>query len=388
MADDAIDKERLRRWRLVLGEPADEPLEAELGQSDGRMDTALAALYEGDRDGTLAKSSPKVARWLGDIRDYFPASVVRVLQQDAIDRLGLSQLLLEPELLEAVEPDVHLVSTLVSLGRVLPARSRETAREVVRKVVQEVEQRLREKLVQRVRGAISRSTRTQRPRPADLDWHGTIRKNLARWDQTARRLIADKLVGHGRKQGSLRDVILCVDQSGSMAASVVYAGIFGAVLASIPALSTRFVVFDTAVVDLTDELQDPVELLFGTQLGGGTDIARALTYCAQLVERPARTTLVLVSDLSENGDAAAMVRRAAALVKSGVTVVCLLALNDQGAPSYSDKNAEALAALGIASFACTPDQFPDLIAAALQGQNLGTWAGREGIVAARPPANG
>jgi Mg-chelatase subunit ChlD len=377
------DDKRLRRWRLVLGEPASEPL-GSLSGSDAQMDGALEALYGGEKTkGSLGASSPRVARWLGDIREFFPSPVVRVMQQDALDRLGLQQMLLEPELLQTVEADVHLVATLLSLGRVLPARTRETARQVVRKVVEELERKLRNPLTQAVRGALQRSTRSRKPRVPEIDWHRTIRKNLSRYQPEKKTLIAEQLVGFGRRQESLRDVILCVDQSGSMASSVVYAGIFGAVLASLRALSTRMIVFDTAVVDLTYELQDPVELLFGTQLGGGTDIERALAYCEQIVARPSQTVLVLVTDLYEGGDEKKMLQRLARLVHSGVEVVCLLALSDKGAPSYDSGNAEKLAALGVPSFACTPELFPDLMAAALMRQDLSRWAARNDITTAR-----
>ena len=209
----------------------------------------------------------------------------------------------------------------------------------------------------------------------------TIRANLRHYDQTRRTVIPERLVGLGRRRSALRDVVLCVDQSGSMASSVVYAGVFGAVLASLPALNTRMVVFDTSVVDLTEELSDPVELLFGTQLGGGTDINRALAYCQQLVTRPAQTILVLITDLYEGGDADQMVKRAGALVRSGVTAVCLLALSDQGAPAFDHRHAAALAGLGVATFACTPDLFPDLMAAAIHGRDLTAWAGAHEISA-------
>ena len=379
----ADDPERLRRWRLVLGEPADAALGATLAGHDEAMDRALSSLYEKERGADLSRSSPSVARWLGDIRDYFPTSVVRVMQKDAMERLGLRQMLLEPELLASVEADVHLVATLVSLGRVIPQKTRETARAVVRKVVADVERRLRERLVQSVRGAVARATRTHRPRPADIDFDRTIRANLRHYDALRRTVIAERLVGRGRRRTSLADVVLCVDQSGSMAPSVVYSSIFAAVLASIRAVSTRLVVFDTSIVDLTDALRDPVDVLFGTQLGGGTDIGRALAYCQQLVTRPSKTVLVLVTDLYEGGDNAAMIRRAGALVESGVQVVCLLALSDQGAPSFDAKNAAALAGLGIPCFACTPDLFPDLMASALQRRDLGAWAARHDLVATR-----
>jgi hypothetical protein len=199
---------------------------------------------------------------------------------------------------------------------------------------------------------------------------------------TKKTIIPERLIGFGHRRPALRDVVLCVDQSSSMAPSVVYAGIFGAVLASLRALRTRMVVFDTAVVDLTDDLKDPVDLLLGTQLGGGTDIARALAYCKQIVERPPQTILILITDLYEGGDAAAMLRRAAALVAAGVQLICLLALSDQGAPAHHSGHAAALTELGVPCFACTPDLFPRLMAAAIGKQDLGMWAARNGVVTA------
>jgi Mg-chelatase subunit ChlD len=376
------DQERLRRWRLILGQNANDAC-GNLSGDDLQMDRTLAALYNSERSAGLGSSSPNVNRWLGDVRKYFPKSTVRVVQKDALERLGLKQLLMEPELLEGLEPDVHLVATLLSLGRVIPANTRETARQVVRKVVEEVERRLANPLVHAIRGSLNRASRTNRPRSNEIDWHRTIRKNLRNYLPEQRTIVAERLVGWGRKRASLRDVILCVDQSGSMATSVVYSGIFGAVMATIRAISTRMVVFDTAVVDLTEDLKDPIDLLFGTQVGGGTDINRALAYCQTLVTRPGKTIVVLITDLCEGGNAAEMLGRVAQLVAGGVQVVCLLALNDEGAPCFDERHAAALANLGVPAFACSPDQFPDLMAAALQRQDLALWAARRGIVTER-----
>jgi Mg-chelatase subunit ChlD len=375
--------DRLERWRLILGQPAESELGVSLSPESLAIDRTLEALYDSERKGGLGGSSPNVARWLGDIRTYFPSSVVKVMQQDALERLNLRQMLLEPELLEQVDPDVHLVASLVSLSSVIPARTRETARRVVRQVVDELERRLRSPMHQAVRGALQRTQRTQRPRPNEIDWDRTIRRNLRHYSAEHRTIIAERVVGFARRRSALRDIVLCVDQSGSMAASVVYSSIFGAVLASLRSVSTRFVLFDTAVVDLTDQLRDPVDLLFGTQLGGGTDIHRALTYCQQVITRPAQTILVLITDLYEGGDAQEMLARAAELKQSGVNVVCLLALNDQGAPAYDHHHAQAFTSLGIPSFACTPDLFPELMAAAIQRQDLALWAARHDIFAGR-----
>jgi len=391
----AIDeKERLRRWRLVLGKDAEETLTSDgiesgisLRGQDSGIDSVLEALYgdgdKGGRSGGLGRSSPNVTRWLGDIRTYFPTAAVQVMQKDALERLNLVQMLLEPEMLESVEPDVHLVANLMSLSRVIPEKTKDTARQVVRKVVDELERKLANGLIQAVRGSLNRATRTYRPRPNEINWDRTIRANLKNYLPDKGTIIAEKLVGHGHKRSSLRDIVLCVDQSGSMATSVVYAGIFGAVLASMRAVSTRMVVFDTSVVDLTDDLQDPVDLLFGVQLGGGTDINRALAYCQQVISRPAQTILVLITDLYEGGDAQEMLRRAAELKAGGVQVICLLALSDQGTPSFDQRNAAQLAGMNIPSFACTPELFPDLMAAAISRQDLATWAAKNDIVAVR-----
>jgi Mg-chelatase subunit ChlD len=383
-----MSDERLRRWRLLLGPDAGQL--TGLGEDDTKRDGALTALYgggegDGKRGAGLGASSPKLHRWLGDVRTYFPTSVVQVMQRDAVERLGLTKLLLEPELLSSVEPDVHLVGTLVSLSHAIPARTRETARAVVRKVVEEIERKLADRLMAAVNGAIDRSRRTRRPRMSDVDWPTTIKANLKHYQPDQRTLVVESLIGAHRRTRSaaLRDVILLVDQSGSMAESVVYSAVFGATLASLKAVSTRLVVFDTEVIDLTETLDDPVDLLFSTQLGGGTDINRAVAYAQQHVRRPADTVLVLISDLYEGGVSAELQRRVRELVASGVMVVVLLALSDSGTPAYDHELAARLSALGAPSFACTPDAFPDLLATALRREDVAAWAEQEGMAVGR-----
>jgi Mg-chelatase subunit ChlD len=371
-----------RRWRLLLGEPAEESLAVDLSPSEVGMDRALAALYdpdgeEGDgnrRAAGLGSSAPRVTRWLGDIRTYFPTGVVQVMQRDAIDRLQLTSMLLEPELLDSLTPDVHLVGTLVSLAKVMPESTRATARQVVATVVAEIEQRVSNRTRSAVTGAVNRASRTRRPKHRDIDWNATIGRNLKNYLPEQRTVVPEHLVGYGRHSRVVaKEVVVAVDQSGSMAESLVYAAVFGATLASMPAVRTSLVAFDTEVVDLTERLSDPVEVLFGCQLGGGTDINRAIAYCAELVTRPTETLLVLISDLYEGGIAGEMLARVAELVSQGVTVVALLALSDSGSPSYDHDHAAALAELGVSAFACTPDHFPDLLAVALGGGDIARW---------------
>jgi Mg-chelatase subunit ChlD len=373
------ERERLRRWQLAVG------MEDEGGQNvfsagDQRLSQALGALYDTDpkgRKGGLGTSAPRVARWLGDIREFFPANVVQVIQKDAFERLNLKALLMEPEFLETLEPDVHLVADLMSLRSAIPEKTKDAARQVVAKVVADLMRRLQHRTVETLRGALNRQKRTRRPRHADIDWPRTIGANLRHYQADHRTIVPETLIGFARRSNRRADVdhvVLCVDQSGSMAASVIYASIFAAVMASLPAVRTTLVCFDTAIVDLTEMLADPVDVLFGVQLGGGTDINAALAYCEGKIDQPAKSHLILISDLYEGGNARDMLARVAQMKQAGVNVIVLLALSDQGQPSYDANHAALIAAMDCPVFACTPDQFPDLMAAALSRQDIGQWA--------------
>jgi Mg-chelatase subunit ChlD len=362
--------ERMRRWRLVLGRAAEHGESKFLVDEDQRMDRALEALYDSDRAGGLGSSSPNVSRWLGDIRRFFPTPAVQLLQKDALERIGLQRMLLEPELLETIEPSAELVGVLLTLKKLLPDRTRETARMVVRRVVEAIEKQLRLPLEQAVKGVLRRGAPNRRPRHREIDWSRTIRANLRYYQPDYQSIIPVHLFGYQRSRARLRHILLCIDQSGSMAGSVVYAGVLACVLASLPGLRTDLIAFDTNVVDLSKELSDPVDLLFATQLGGGTRIAPALAYARQLIAQPSDALVFLLSDLYEGEDPEEALRQAGAIQAAGARCIVLLALDDQGAPTFNHELAYQLAALGIPAFACTPDQFPPLLAAAIHGDDF------------------
>ena len=384
------DLKHKQRWRLILGDGETDEIHRdgegfdidgegareaniELEDSQKALDLAMNELYGGQRDGNLANSVPNVTRWLGDIRTYFPTSIARILQQDAIDRLELHHLLLEPEMLSAVEPDVRWIADLLRANQMMPHTTKDTARQVVGEVVAALARQLIHPTTVAIRTARSRSRHNRHPRHREIDWPRTIRANLKHYQPDYRTIIPATRIGYAPSTSSLPEIVICLDRSGSMATSVVYGSIFAAVLASIESLKTYLVGFDTSVVDFTDRLQDPIEVLFGMQLGGGTDIDLALAYCQGLIRTPQDTILVLISDLYEGGHSDSMRRRVAQLIEMGVKLVVLLALNDEGAPDFDRHNAQHLSDLGIPVFACTPDRFPDLMAAALQGKDLARW---------------
>ncbi|MCB9282877.1 MAG: VWA domain-containing protein [Lewinellaceae bacterium] len=373
--------DQIQKWRLILGQEADPGETVTLEGDTAQMDNALEGLYQSDREGGLGDSSPKLHRWLGDIRKYFPAPVVQILQRDAWERLGIDRMLLEPELLESLEPDISLVGTLLTLKGAIPAKTRETARLVVQKLVHQLEELLRLPLEQSVRGAMTRSIRTRRPKGKEIDWHQTIRANLKHYQPDKKGMVLETLIGQGRRSRSLKELILLVDQSASMTASIIYAGILGSILASLRSLKTSFIVFDTQVADLSGLLDDPVELLFSTQMGGGTDIQKALAYAEKLVDRPRDTTLVVISDLYEGANVQDTLRKYHQLLQAGVQIINILALDDEGAPDYDKKLAQLLSNMGIPSFACSPEQFPRLMGALLSGTEIQAWMQAEGVIA-------
>jgi len=386
--------DRVQRFRLILGKTAEESLSAMSGRGgksllSGEMcelDEALEQIYgieeerpeeRGGRSAGLGRSAPRLAKWLGDIRSYFPRDVVAVIQQDAIEKKGLTQLLFEPETLGQVTPSIELVGTLMSLKGMIPDKTKETARMVVRAVVEELIKKLESDIVSAVRGALDRSRHSPLQSLPNLDWKRTIGSNLKNYVAERKTVIPDRFFFWSRQLRRKEwNVIVCMDQSGSMAESVVYGAVMGAILASMPSLETHVIVFDTEVVDLTAQCSDPVDLLFGVQLGGGTDIHRALKYCQTLVHDPGKTLLVLITDLFEGGSEEGVVRRMEELTQSGVRAVTMLALSDSGVPSYSESLAKKLRALGVPCFGCTPAILPELLSGAIRGANLEQLAAR------------
>jgi VWA domain containing CoxE-like protein len=380
------DLEQLRRWRLILGKDAQQAIDGmggcALAAGDAEMDAALAAIYDEvpeDDDGSakqrsagLGASAPRLAKWLGDIRTYFKEDVVSVIQSDAIERKGLTQLLFEPETLKSVQPNIQLVGTLMSLKGRIPERTKETARMVVAAVVEEVKKKLEQRLRQAILGALNRKEHSPLPSASAIDWKWTIGRNLKNYHPSLGTIVPERVYFYSRAQKSNAwTVIVDMDQSGSMADSVVYGAVCGSIFASLPALDTHVVAFDTEVVDLTEKCgTDPVDMIFGVQLGGGTDINKSVAYCERFIQDPRKTLFILITDLFEGGNEAQLVRRMGEMRASGVKAICLLALSDAGAPSYDEGLARKLAALGIPCFACTPARLPDLIEGALRGADL------------------
>jgi hypothetical protein len=392
---DTLNPEQMRRWRLILGEEVENAFSAmggaPLDERGSVMDQALAAIYDKTTQGVattrggartrsagLGQSAPTLAKWLGDIRNMFPSDIVSIIQQDAIERKGLRQLLFEPETLANIKPDITMVGTLMALKGQIPEKAKDAARQLVKAVVDDIMRRMEQDLRKAVTGALNKRNHSPLPHVPATDWKRTITRNLKNYDLQRKQIIPERFWFFERSRKS-RDwtVILDIDQSGSMAESIVYASVMGSIFASMPTLETRVVAFDTAVVDLTEMCRnDPVDMLFGIQLGGGTDINKSVEYCQQFIIEPKKTLFILISDLYEGGVAAGLLRRLEEIHDSGCKAIVLLALSDAGTPAYDEALGKKISALGIPSFACSPDRLPELVEGALKGFDLAALAQR------------
>lgn len=378
------NQERMKRWRLILGGESQEQFDQmgclPLDSGQQLMDQALAAIYDNTRSGGFGgqgagkgPSMPVVSKWLGDIRSMFDRELVTIIQADAMERCGLKQLMFEPEILEQMEPDLNLASMILTLKDQIPSRSKEQVRAFIRRIVERINQLLAEDIRRSVTSALNKRRHSPIPSAAALDYKETIRRNLKNYNPGLKRLVPEHFYFYDRTTSSAANrytVILDVDQSGSMGESVIYSSVISCILASMASVKTHIVAFDTKVVDLTDQCSDPVDLLFGFQLGGGTDIEKSVAYCQQFIENPRKTLFFLISDLMEGGSRAGLLGRLGEIRDSGATPVCLLAIADHGKPYYDAQIAGRIAAMGIPCFACNPQKIPDLLERALKGQDL------------------
>jgi len=365
-----------RRWRLALGRYGSGKLGV-LGRHDQEIDRTLDFLYareyekrgvkSGRGPGSLDPTQMNAVNWLGKARSLFPETVFEVLQDHALDRYGLSDLLNDPKALESLEPNQNLLKVLLSIqGRAHPD-VKEKLREIAEQIIREIVERLRTEVQRAFSGRKNRFRRSNVASAANFDWHRTIRANLKNYDPVRNRIIADKIFFNARERRHLPwRVILCVDQSGSMTDSIIYSAVMAAILSGLPGVTVNMVLFDTSVVDVSDRLTDPLETLLSVQLGGGTNIGRAMTYCENLVEDAERTLLALISDFGEGASPRPLYASVARLAEQRVHLIGIAALDDAGEPVYDKMIAGRLADLGMNIGAMTPDRFAQWLAGIMQ----------------------
>ena len=357
----------LLRWRLVLGKAAATELDDNCGATadDLARDASLDWLYERDasfadrdiRTADLSDSALSVPTWINNIHRLFPKETSERLERDAVEEFGIHEVVTNKEILARIEPSETLLRAVLLTKHLMNDEVMALARELVRKVVA----RLMAALAKELRTAFSGARNRRRSRYRNMrnfDPRGTVRANLRYFDRATGKLYIKDAVfwSRSKRHGEQWQIIIVVDQSGSMVSSVIHAGVTAACLWGLPAVKTHLVAFDTNVIDLSSQVSDPVETLMKVQLGGGTDIAKAVVYAESLIENPSRTLVVLITDLFEGGDAYALVRSVKRQTNAGVKFVTLAALDDKGDATYDRELGQRLVKAGASVGAMTPNQ--------------------------------
>ncbi|MBD0846461.1 VWA domain-containing protein [Pectobacterium versatile] len=370
------DKEKNgKRWRLILGHYADEALgKAAFDAHDLKVERTLDYLYrreyqrrglkqEGGRHGSLDQSQLTAVNWLNQARKLFPSSTFERMQSQAIERYEISHLFNDSQALQAMEPTPALAKALLSLRGRMNEETREAVRDIIRKVVDEILRTLRPTFTNALTGRRNRFRRSPIPSSQNFDWRATIAANLKHFDREKNRLVIETPHFNSRMQRHMPwDVILCVDQSASMSSSVMYAAVCASILAALPAVRVSLIVFDTQVVDLSHLAHDPVDVLMTVQLGGGTNIAKAMQYCEQQVQNPKRTIVTLISDFEEGGALNRLLSCVQRMHSQQITLLGLAALDDAAQPVYDTAIGQKLADRGMHVAALTPEHFAQWLA--------------------------
>ena len=367
-------EDRIRKWRLILGKTNDDSQQSELNEDDKRLDDAVGALYQPDSYGDLSKEDPQIQKWLGDIREFFSEDQVTIMQRDALERLNLVQLLKERELLEDLVPDINLAANIIAMKELIPEEAKSSARMLIERIAEKFSKEIGFRLIEQSRGALNRSVRTNRPNFKEINWHQTIRANLKNYEASVDNIVLKQLIGNKRQAKGFEHIYIVVDQSYSMTDSLIYAGLTACILSRLPGLTIHLILFSTKIVDLTDQLDDPVDLLFGLQLGGGTDIHKALAYTNKDMQNPKQSVLVLISDLFEGGSEEGCLAELNDMKTKGSRLLCLPSLSDKSKPSFDAKFAQRIRNQDIPVFNCTPSLLPELFNQVLGSGDLQAWS--------------
>ncbi|MBR6874319.1 MAG: VWA domain-containing protein [Ruminococcus sp.] len=369
----------INRWRLVLGSSSDRSLAFGGSGRDMKalqdMEELLDYLYShaqdsdvrseessSDRSGGTGGSVLTAAKWITRVRELFPRSTAEVLERHALDEFKMTELLTDKKVLEQMKPDMALLKTVLQLKHLMKGEVLETARKIARTVADELREKLESSTIQSLTGRLDRSLRSPVHSVRNLDIRKTVRRNLKNYDKELDSLVIKDIYFSGRlRKYSRKRIIIAVDESGSMMGSVIYSAVMAQIISKLPFADVRLVIFDTSIVDLSEEADDPVQVLMSIQLGGGTDIANALKYCETLIQAPKDTCVLCVTDLCEGGPVKRLMSVSRNILQTGAKLSFLTALDEQSNPAYDKNIGQKLADLGAFVGAVTPDMLGDYI---------------------------
>ena len=365
----------VNRWRLILGGITDRQLEFSGSDRDIQnfqdMEQLLDYLYSraqgddvrsDDRHGSLDKTQLTAAKWISKVRTLFPKQTAEVLEKHALEEFNMTELLTDKKVLEQMKPDMNLLKTVLQLKHLMKGEVLETAKMIAKKVADELRQKLENDIRRSILGRIDRNSSSPVHSARNLDITKTIRRNLKNYNAEMNQIILQDIYFSNRvKKYNNKRVIIAIDESGSMTSSIIYSAVMAQIISNLPFAEIKLVIFDTSVVDLSEQADDPAQVLMSVQLGGGTNIGKALAYCESLVQTPAHTCVLVVTDLYEGAPEKYLLNTSKNIIESGAKLSYLTALDEEANASFDRHLGQKLANMGAFVGALTPEQLGDYI---------------------------
>lgn len=372
---DNYSQTAINRWRLVLGGLSDQQLQfgddGNSIQSFMDMEQLLDYLYNrsqgdnvrtNDRSGSLADTVISTAEWITKVRKLFPNQTAEVLEKHALEEFEMTELLTDKEVLEKMHPDMNLLKSILQLKHLMKGEVLETAKRIAKQVADEIRHKLENDIRRSVMGRIDRNSSSPVHSVRNLDINKTIRRNLKNFDTERNQIILKNIYFSNRvKRYNNNRVIIAIDESGSMTGSIIYSAVMAQIISNLPFAEVKLIIFDTKIVDLSEEADDPAQILMSVQLGGGTDIGKALGYCETLIATPSHTSVIVVTDLYEGAMQSRLLNISRNIIESGANLNFLTALDEEARPAYNKSLGQILANMGAFVGALTPDQLGEYI---------------------------
>lgn len=373
--DNSTDKSLLR-WRLLLGNYAEEQLPLPEESHYREIDSVLNFLYDrefdesrdirGEKKGSLENSMLTVPLWINKIRRLFSTETCSIMEKHALEKYELTSMLADKKVMENLEPNTTLLGFIIQMKSILKQDVKEAAYKIVQKVVDDLMGKLEADVKRSLSGRVNKSDFSGRPSMNTIDFNRTIKKNLKNYDKEKKRIVIEHLHCNSRQKNfNPWNIIIAVDQSGSMINSVIYSAIMASIFWKLPMIKSHLITFDTNIVDLSDHLHNPVETLMSVQLGGGTNITKALHYCNSLIDTPGKTVVIVISDLYEGYSYTGLYNAVELIVQSEATLMILPSLDENSQSDYNKRAAEKIQSLGGHFAVLSPEKLADWVAGIL-----------------------
>lgn len=362
-----LDCRSLNRWRLILGSFSNLEIDDEYSEIDKTLNFLYDREYTqnggysldnfNNANSSKEKSALTVPKWISKVKKLFPKETVEIMQKQALEKYKLTEILTDENILKEIEPNIELLKNILTFKDMMSQNVKKLAYDIVKKTLEEIKNKMEVEIKKVFYGKKLPNSNTTNKIFKNLDIKKTIRYNLKNYDIKNKTIFTDKLFfNQNIKKYNPYNIIILIDESGSMLDSVIYSSIMASIFANLPYLSIKLIIFDISVVDLSEHIKEPIDILFKVQLGGGTNIAQALEYAKKITFAPDKTIVLLISDLFDSNDYKLMYKNANDIIEAGSKLIVLTALDYNANSIYDKEAARYFSKIGAKVGALTPSK--------------------------------